>query len=190
MSEKKNSKMTKTFRQLVLFHIFFYCKVIEIVEITNLIDISTTTITRDLQELKNAGLLNVKFSKKDNGYIHIDDKNRCPCSEPVFSDNEAKNRHLKKLIRLASIMTELRYHTEVPYYEDYAKNQETCSSWYEKRFSSLSKRTMQRDFKELNKIGYKIIYDRYEKYYIVDFPEGVEGIESLLEELGYKKSIK
>lgn len=180
MSKKKNIKLTKTLRQLVLFHIFSCCEVVEITEITNLIDISTTTITRDLQELKNAGLLNVKFSKKDNGYVHIDDRNLCPLSEPVFSDNEAKNRHLKKIIRLAIIMTELRYHTEVPYYEDCANNQETCSSWYENSFSNLNKRTMQRDFKELNKIGYEIIYDRYEKYYIVDFPEGLEGIEFVL----------
>lgn len=183
MGKKKSSKMNKISRELAILHIFLCSKVVEIAEITTLIKISSKTIIRDLQELQNAGLLNIKFSKKQNGYVHIDDKKRCPFFAPIFSENKAKNMHLKKLIRLAIIMIELRYHNEVPYDEDYAKNQETCSSWYKKRFPSLSKRTMQRDFEELNKIGYEMKYNRYDKYYMIDFPEGLEGIESKLKQL-------
>jgi predicted DNA-binding transcriptional regulator YafY len=183
MNKKKSSRMSKTSRQLAIFHIFLCSKVVEIAEITKLIERSNKTIMRDLQELQNAGLLDIKFSKKEKGYVHIDDKKHCPFSAPMFSDNKAKNMHLEKLIRLATIMIELRYHTEVPYYEGYGKNQETCSSWYKKRFPSLSKRTMQRDFKELNKIGYKIGYNRCDKYYMVEFPDGLEGIENRLKQL-------
>src|SRR5690606_17351867 len=98
-----------------------------------------------LKELQYAGLLNIKFSKKENGYIHIDDKRRCPFSAPILLDNKAKNLHLQKLIRISTIMIELRNFTELHMYENHNKEQETCSSWYKSKFPSLSKRTMQRD---------------------------------------------
>lgn len=168
--------ISKTSRQLAIFHIFLYSQVVEFIEITNLMKISRKTITRDLKELQNAGLINIKYSKKEKGYIHIDNHNPCPFSSPIFSSNKVRNMHIEKLIRLATIMIDLRYHTELPYYEESCINQETCSSWYKKRFSNLSIRTMQRDFVELNKIGYVIKYDRYDRCYIVEFPEGIEGI--------------
>lgn len=175
--------MRKISCQLIIFHIFLCSKVVEIEEISRLIKRSNKTIIRYLQELQEAGLLDIKFSKKDKGYIHIDDKKHCPFFPPIFSENKAKNRHLEKLIRLATAMIELRYHNELPYYEELCKGQETCSSWYKARFPNVSKRTMQRDFKELNKIGYEIKYSPQDKYYMIDFPEGLEGIEDRLKQL-------
>ena len=180
MKENERKKMSKTSRQLIIFHIFLCSKVVEIVEIRSLVKRSDKTIVRDLEELQKAGLLDIKFSKKEKGYVHIDDKKHCPFFVPIFSENKAKNMHLEKLIRLATAMIELRYHNEVPYYEEFWENQETCSSWYKARFPDLSKRTMQRDFKELNKIGYEIKYNRQDQYYIIDFPEGIEEIEDRL----------
>ncbi len=180
MNIRKTDRLSKTSRQLIIFHIFIYSKVIELIEIKKIIEVSTKTIMRDLKELQYAGLLNIKFTKKENGYIHIDDNKRCPFSAPILSDNKAKNLHLQKLIRISTIMIELRNFTELHMYENHNKEQETCSSWYKNRFPSLSKRTMQRDFNELNKIGYEIKYDSYERNYIVEFPEGIEGIENNL----------
>jgi predicted DNA-binding transcriptional regulator YafY len=172
--------ITKTSRQLVLIHIFSCSRVVEISDITDIIKISTKTVKRDLKDLQDAGILNVKFDRKEKGYVN----NASPFmfSLPIFSDNRARNKHIEKLIRLAAIMEGLRYHREIPFDDD----QETCSRWYKKRFPDLSTRTMQRDFKELNKIGYEIKYDRFEKYYIVDFPEGLEDIESRIEEHGLR----
>jgi predicted DNA-binding transcriptional regulator YafY len=170
--------ISKVSRQLLILHIFLCSRIIEITEITSLIKVSNKTILRDIRELQNAGLLNIKFSKKEKGYVHIDDDNRCPFSRPILSDSKAKKMLFDKLIRLATIMIGLRGHTELPCYDNQSKNQETCGSWYRKRFPNVSARTMQRDFEELNKIGYKIRYDRSEKYYTIDFPEGLEGIWS------------
>lgn len=183
MNEKKFNDMRKISRQLIILHIFLYSKIVEITEITKLIRVSNKTIIRDLRELQDAGLLNIEYSKKERGYVHIDDKKRCPFFSPIPSDNRAKNAHLNRLIRIASIMIDLRNHVELPFYDDDSKDQETCSTWYNKKFPTLSKRTMQRDFEELNKIGYEIQYCPYDKYYIVDFPEGLGGIESRLETL-------
>ena len=174
-ANKNTKNIPKISRQLILLHIFIYSKVIEINEITNLINIGNKTIQRDLQELQRAGLLRIKFSKKENGYTHIDDNNRCPFAKAVFSEIKAQNIHLEKLIRLATIMTELR---------DYQyNNQETCSSWYKNKFPKVSRKTMQRDFIELNDIGYEIQYDRSEKCYNISFPEGLDAIECRIREL-------
>jgi predicted DNA-binding transcriptional regulator YafY len=170
--------ISKVSRQLFILHIFLCSRIIETTEIMSLINVSNKTIMRDIKELQNAGLLNIKFSRKEKGYVHIDDDNRCPFSRPILPDNKAKQLLFDKLIRLASIMIALRGHVELPNYDDASKNQETCSIWYRNKFPDLSTRTMQRDFKELNKIGYEIKYDRKDQYYIVDFPEGIEGIST------------
>ncbi|ABR49260.1 hypothetical protein Amet_3121 [Alkaliphilus metalliredigens QYMF] len=166
--------LSKTSRQLAIFHIFLCSTVIEVADIKHFIKTSPKTILRDIKELKNAGLIDVKFSRKEKGYIHKDNGNHCPFSVPVFSDNKAKNMHLEKLIRLATIMIGLRYHTEKPYYEDDSENQETCSSWYKNKFPNVSSRTRQRDFEELKKIEYCVEYDLYDKYYLVSFPMGLD----------------
>lgn len=168
--------MNKTSRQLIIFHIFYCSMVIEWVEIYSLLDVSHKTILRDIRELKNAGLINVRYSKKEKGYVHIDEKNHSPFLPPIIEDENKGNMHINRLIRLAKIMVALRGHTEKPYYEDGYKNQETCSSWYKKQFPTLSTRTMQRDFKQLSEIGYYIRYCPIEKFYTVEFPDYIEGI--------------
>lgn len=172
---------SKTLRQLAIFHIFLCSHVVEFEEITNLIEISHKTITRDIKELQNAGLINVRFSKKEKGYVHVDNHKHCPFSPPIISDNKAKNMHLEKLIRLATIMICLRGHTELTFYDEGFKNQETCSIWYKNKYPNVSTRTMERDFAELNKMGYFIEYDSLDKCYIVDFPDDINGLKSNLQ---------
>ena len=173
--------LSKTSRQLVIFHIFLYSKVVEITEITNLVKTSRKTLMRNLMDLQDAGLLRIQYSKREKGYIHLDDHQRCPFLTPLKSNNQARNRHLEKLVRLATIMIGLKGHQEFPFYDERYANQETCSAWYQKKFPNVSTRTMQRDFAELNRIGYTIEYIFEERHYMVDFPEGIEGIQSRLE---------
>lgn len=173
----------KTSRQLIIFHILLYSKIVELVELTNLIPVSAKTISRDMKELQEAGLIRVIFSKGEGGYVHMDDERHCPFSPPVYSNNKAKDRHIDRLLRLATIMIELKGHVEYPFYDERSLRQETCSTWYKKKFPNLSTRTMQRDFEELNRIGYFIEYNREDQYYEVDFPDGIEGIQSRMEYL-------
>lgn len=180
-------KFNKLYRQLIILHIFLASKVIEFSEIINSLAISKRTINRDIKELQHAGLLKVKFSKKENGYVHIDDSNRCPFSAPIYTGSKINNLHLDKLIRLAIIMKELRDHREVPYDDDDYINQETCRDWYKRRFPNKSLRTMQRDFLELGKIKYEIKYEDYARCYTVDFPEGLEAVEYMIEIFEIKK---
>lgn len=188
MKEKTDAEKrqkVKTSRQLSIFHIFACSKVVETGEVASIINIikktSEKTIIRDIKELQNAGLINISFSKKENGYIHNDDNNRCPFLSPVFSNSKVKNRIFEKLIRLATIMVELKNHTELPYYDENSKNQKTCVSWYKNKFPNVTTRTMWRDFKELRNIGYDINYDSCERCYTVEFPDGLEGLQSNLQ---------
>ena len=65
--------INKTSRQLIIFHIFLYSLVVEMAEMENLVKTSTKTLMRDLTELQNAGLLQIQYSKKARGYVHIVD---------------------------------------------------------------------------------------------------------------------
>ena len=184
-TEKEKRKGFKVTRQLAIFHIFSCSKVVEIGEVVSLMNIikktSKKTIIRDIKDLENAGLININFSKKENGYIHNDINNPCPFLTPVFLNNKAKNRSYEKLIRLATIMLELEnYTTEVQYFNK-SEDKETCVSWYKKKFPDLSTRTMWRDFKELRKIGYNVEYDSFEGCYVVEIPYGLEGLQCNIE---------
>lgn len=190
-TEKEKKQSFKVARQLAIFHIFSCSKVVEIREVVILINIikknSQKTVLRDIKDLQNAGLINISFSKRENGYIHNDINTPCPFLPPVFLNSKAKNRSYKKLIRLATIMLELENYTEVHQYFNKSEDKETCVSWYKKKFPNLSTRTMRRDFKELKKVGYNVEYDSFEQCYVVEIPNGLEGLQSDLEWIYRKK---
>lgn len=193
-TEKEKRQSFKVTRQLAIFHIFSCSKVVEIGEVVSLINIikktSEKTILRDIKDLQKAGLINISFSKKENGYIHNDVNTPCPFLPPVFLNTKAKNRSYEKLIRLATIMLELENYTEVQQYFNKSEDKETCISWYKKRFPNLSTRTMWRDFKELKRIGYNVEYDSFEGCYAVEIPYGLEGLQADLECIYREKNIE
>ncbi|OEH84684.1 hypothetical protein BHU72_07545 [Desulfuribacillus stibiiarsenatis] len=161
--------LSKTARQLIIYHVFRFTKSVSIRDIRLYISIKNKTAYRDIKDLNNAGLLQTIFSKKDQCYVHhkstYDDSEQF--YDPKYTENQAYNRHLDKLRRLGRIMNRLHYNTLS--YSD-------CLNWYQKAFPGVSTRTMQRDFKELTSIGYTIIYDRFEKCYYINFPRFEDDI--------------
>lgn len=150
-------------RQLLILHIFHYCRVTEYAEIINLIKgVSRRTIDRDIAELTEAGLLNVVFLRKHNGFIHKDQQNLHSHTN-ISTENKAKQAHFNKLTRLSKVMFDFGTDGSV-------------IEWYAKCFPDVSKRTIQRDLQILNDIGYRIRYDFYEKQYIYDFPYDMTSI--------------
>ena len=148
-------------RQLMLLHIFHYCRVTEYAEITSRIAVSRRTIDRDIAELTAAGVLNAAFSRKQNGFVHKDDMN-LHSHKPTPSGNKAKQAHLNKLIRLSKVMFEF--------------DEDTPAEFYAAHFPKVSSRTMQRDLRTLNNIGYGVRYDFWDKQYVYDFPGGMIDI--------------
>lgn len=120
----KKRKLNKLIRQMEIYRIFYVCRTIEYREITRLIDVSIKTIQRDVKDLSDAGLIAVRFSKKRNGYVHLKDCKSTIFDEnggqiltpQVFDENQARNRHLKKLNRLAVIIVGIE-NEDIPLYE-------------------------------------------------------------------------
>ncbi|NLK28557.1 MAG: hypothetical protein GX306_09485 [Clostridiales bacterium] len=180
MKERKvkesGRKITKTERQLYLYEIFYRCLIVEINEITRIIPAGKKMIERDIKDLTDAGLINVKYSPVNRGYI----KNGEPLELNVAASTDRRVAHLIRLNRLGTLMFNLEF-KETPAWEmigvedeDYFHDNEdqvSCISAYKELFPTTSERTRQRDFKTLCNIGYTVKYDNQEKYYYKDFPE-------------------
>ena len=148
---------TKTQRQLLLYEILYTSHEATIDDLTCRLNASKKTIHRDIEDLTDAGLIKLTYSRKDKSYKHVDATGII--SEPVGT---ARYSHLKKLRRLAIFMEELSDATDYPFGEEY-----NCKERYFELFPDVSERTRMRDYEILNGIGYTIQWDEYEKRHIV-----------------------
>ena len=69
-----------------------------------------------------------------------------------------------KLRRIATLMKELCMDTS-SYYDVDGDTYFSCKICYYELFPEANERMRQRDFEQLNKIGYPITYDNYERRY-------------------------
>lgn len=151
------SLYTKNQRQLLLYEILYTSQEITMDELLRRLKVSKKTIQRDIEDLTNAGLIKLTYSRKDKSYKH-------EMATGVISEPEGTARylHLSKLRRLAIFMEELSGATECSYDETY-----NCKERYFELFPGVSERTRMRDYEILNQIGYTIRWDEYEKRHIV-----------------------
>ena len=158
--------ISKTSRLLVVFHLFQHCREVSFKEITDMLPISQKTAYRDIQTLKRAGVLQIRYSKRQEAFV----PNSLEFTEPEWPENQTRKRYLEKIRRLCTLMVRLE-ETEDPV------------AWYRERSPDLSDRPRQRDFKELSKIGYRIVYNplhdpdrnwdpNYVPGWTCDFPTG------------------
>lgn len=147
----------KTERQLLLYEILYTSHEAMIDELIRRLKASKKTIQRDIADLDDAGLISLTYSRKDKSYKHVE-------ATGVISEPEGTYRytHLKKLRRLAIFMKELSDASECSLDERY-----NCRERYFELFPDVSERTRMRDYEILNKIGYTIWWDEYEKRHIV-----------------------
>lgn len=129
-------------------------------DITSRLPIGKKMVQRDIKTLTDAGLIRIKYCKKDKAYIHD------PACQPFFNEN-VKGKyciHLMKLRRIATLMNELYMDTD-SYYEADGDAYYSCKTCYYNLFPEANERMRQRDFKCLNNIGYTVIYDNYDRRY-------------------------
>ena len=148
---------TKTQRQLLLYEIIYTNHEIIVDELMRRLKVSKKTIQRDIEDLTAAGLIKLVYSRKDNSYTR-------ESATDVISEPEGTHRyaHLKKLRRLTMFMKELSEASDYGYDEKY-----NCRERYFELFPDVSERTRMRDYEILDKIGYTIRWDEYEKRHIV-----------------------
>lgn len=167
---KNAEPITKTSRLLVVFHLFRHCQEVSFKEITDMLPVSQKTAYRDIQLLKQAGVLQIRYSKSREAFVPIS----LEFIEPEWPENQTRKRYLEKIRRLCTLMVEL-------------ESAEDPIAWYREQYPGLSDRTRRRDFKELGKVGYKISYNplhdpdrdwdpNYEPGSYCDFPTGAYDI--------------
>ena len=145
-----DKKYTKIERQLLLYEIIFTSRIIEIDDIAKRLSVNKKTVFRDIEDLTDAGLISLIYSRKEKAYLREDAANTL--NEP---EGTLRNKHLKKLIRFTRFMEEL---SEVADISEFNYN---CRRRYEELFPEVSERTRMRDYKTMENIGYDINWDKY-----------------------------
>lgn len=167
---KHTDSITKTTRLLVTFHLFQHCQEVSFKEITDMLPVSQKTAYRDIRLLKQAGVLQIRYSKRQEAFVPVS----LEFTEPEWPENQTRKRYLEKIRRLCTLMVQLGA-------------AENPVAWYRAQYPELSERTRQRDFQELAKAGYRIQYNpihdpdrdwdpNYEPGWTCDFPTGAYDI--------------
>ena len=157
MDEESMNVNSKTHRQLLLYEIIYTSQEVTIDDLMRRLNASKKTIQRDIEDLTDAGLVKLTYSRKDKAYKP--EEATGVISEPEVT---ARYSHLKKLRRLAIFMEELSAASDYSFGEEY-----NCKERYFELFPDVSERTRMRDYEILDEIGYTIRWDEYEKRHIV-----------------------
>lgn len=151
MADKK--VVWRTIYILNLFHIFYCCETVSYHLIREYIPetcASQRTIRRYIRFLKDAGLIRFRYSRKENCYLPVNSSFVPKDGEfypAKFPDKKSQRLYMEKIIRLCTLITKVVvYELEDPV------------AWYHENYPELSERTRQRDFKQLEAVGYKITY--------------------------------
>ena len=131
--------VTKTSCLLGVFHLFRHCQEVSFKEITDMLHVSQKTAYRYIQLLKAAGVIQIRYSKRQEAFVPVS----MDFTEPKRLENQTRQRYLDKIRRLCTIMAKI-------------EEAEDPVAWYRERYPELTDRTRQRDFEELRKIDYCI----------------------------------
>jgi hypothetical protein len=177
--DKPHNQLTQLDRQLLIYEIFYFCKEICYKEITDRIPaLGVRMIQRDVADLKAAGLINVRYNRDVNAYVHV--KKRENDQEKQEEYSEKKKKHLEQLARIGKLMFEMEsdnaaddlWGADKEEFTFERSKYRSCKDCYFEMFPDATLRMMQHDFEELRRIGYPVIYvrelDLYEQFYADD----------------------
>lgn len=120
-----------------------HCSEVSVKEITDQMpEEKPETISRDIKLLKNIGVLQTEYSKKEKAYIPLGYE----ITEPDFSEIKTPRTNLEKIRRLCILMQNL--------FEFEMEEKPLHIELYKELFPNVNTRTRQRDFSDLAKIGY------------------------------------
>ena len=161
----KTAENRKTERILSIFHLLSYCDEVSFKEVFNYWGrVSKKTVYRDMCLLRQLGF-QIEFDRKLKAFVMSQEKGeqRIPVTE-----NQSRRRYIQKISRLIDMMRNM-------------DSADDPAEWYRENYPNLSARTMQRDFKVLNSIGYVVGYmrgaDEWEKHepykYYCEYPGSI-----------------
>lgn len=143
-----NQQITKTSRILSVYHLFLHCQEISYQEFALNFGVSQRTALRDIRLLQQAGVLEARWDRARQAFVPV-------TLEPFpmeVQENKTRQKYLEKLRRLCILMRRMSWED----YEDGTNKVEL----YRELFPNTPDRTRQRDFKELEQLGYEVWYER------------------------------
>ena len=143
-----NQQITKTSRILSVYHLFLHCEEISYQEFALNFGVSQRTALRDIRLLQQAGVLEARWDRARQAFVPV-------TLEPFpmeVQENKTRQKYLEKLRRLCILMRRMGWED----YEDGTNKVEL----YRELFPNTPDSTRQRDFKELEQLGYEVWYER------------------------------
>ena len=143
-----NQQITKTSRILSVYHLFLHCQEISYQEFALNFGVSQRTALRDIRLLQQAGVLEARWDRARQAFVPV-------TLEPFpmeVQENKTRQKYLEKLRRLCILMRRMSW-------EDY-EDGTNMVELYRELFPNTPDRTRQRDFKELEQLGYEVWYER------------------------------
>ena len=139
-------KISKTSRVLSVYLLFLSCEEVSFQEFTLNFGVGQRTALRDIRLLKQAGVLEARWDRKRKAFVPV----TLEPFPPEEQENQTRQKYLEKLRRLCILMRRMNWETN------------ECDmdkvELYREILPGVSDRTRQRDFKELEKLGYKAWY--------------------------------
>lgn len=141
-------EITKTSRVLSVYHLFLNCEEVSYQEFVLNFGVSQRTALRDIRLLRQAGVLEARWDRKRQAFVPV-------TLEPFpqeEQENKTRQKYLEKLRRLCILMCRMSWEDDSD-----GMNKEDL---YREILPGVSDRTRQRDFKELEKLGYEAWYEQ------------------------------
>jgi len=140
--------ITKLSRVLSAYHLFLNCTEVSLQEFSLNFGVGHRTALRDIRLLRQAGSLKARYDRARQAFLPVS-------LEPFpmeVQENKTRQKYLGKIRRLCVLMRRM---TE----EDECDGMNKIDL-YREILPGISDRTRQRDFKELEKLGYIAYYKR------------------------------
>ena len=141
-------ELTKTSRILSVYHLFLNCQEVSFLELKQQFGVSEKTSLRDIRLLERAGVLETRYDRNAKAFYPVSLELR-PMAE---EENQTRRKYLERIRRLCLLMIRMAEEDD----SDGMNKREL----YRELFPDCSDRTRQRDFQELEKLGYRASYSR------------------------------
>ena len=144
--------ISKTSRILSVYHLFLNCQEVSFQELRQQFGVSERTSLRDIRLLERAGVLETRYDRNTKAFYPVSLEVRPMAEEKNHLTNQTRRKYLERIRRLCLLMVRMAEEDD----SDGMNKREL----YRELFPDCSDRTRQRDFQELEKLGYRASYSR------------------------------